>query len=107
EAHECTICLDAYADGELVKQLPCGHSYHAACIDEWLRKSAVCPLCKHMLWCGGARVCVPRRARLRRARGEPAVDARTRPHLPASLNTRPLPPPHPGTPSPCRCCPCT
>jgi hypothetical protein len=41
---ECTICLCAFADGELIKRLPCGHAYHSQCIDTWLHKSATCPL---------------------------------------------------------------
>jgi hypothetical protein len=43
-AEDCTICLCGFAEGELIKRLPCGHDYHAACIDMWLQKSATCPL---------------------------------------------------------------
>ena len=31
-------------EGELVKQLPCQHMYHAPCIDQWLVVSKVSPL---------------------------------------------------------------
>ena len=57
---ECSICLVAYTLGDELKDLPCGHCFHNACIDEWLlRKSRplatesqfvhsmpMCPLCK-------------------------------------------------------------
>jgi hypothetical protein len=50
EPEECIICLSSYEDGEVVRKLPCGHAYHAQCIDAWLLKSATCPLCKDTLW---------------------------------------------------------
>lgn len=48
---ECAICLCEFNEDELVKQLPCEHVYHAACIDRWLLKEREttlpsCPLCK-------------------------------------------------------------
>ena len=30
------MCLAPFEAGELVRELPCGHLYHKACIDEWL-----------------------------------------------------------------------
>ena len=30
----CAICYDDYRSSDTVKHLPCGHFYHAACIDE-------------------------------------------------------------------------
>jgi hypothetical protein len=39
-----------YEHGDLVKQLPCNHCYHAACIDQWLRQNCMCPLCKQSVW---------------------------------------------------------
>lgn len=57
---ECSICLVAYTLGDELRDLPCQHCFHRACIDEWLlRKSRplatqsqfvhrmpTCPLCK-------------------------------------------------------------
>ena len=43
----CAICLEDVAEGEVVRSLPCLHSYHAACIDRWLGQSAECCVCKH------------------------------------------------------------
>lgn len=33
----CSICMGDYDPGaDRLKRLPCGHSYHIACIDAWL-----------------------------------------------------------------------
>ncbi|CAM9493340.1 unnamed protein product [Scytosiphon promiscuus] len=42
----CTICLASYEEEELIKVLPCGHDFHSGCLDSWLERKAVCPLCK-------------------------------------------------------------
>jgi hypothetical protein len=42
----CNICLCDYEANETVKTLPCGHCYHAPCIDRWLRSVSNCPVCK-------------------------------------------------------------
>ncbi|KAK4266771.1 hypothetical protein QN277_023648 [Acacia crassicarpa] len=46
EDAECCICLCAYEDGAELRELPCGHHFHADCIDKWLIINANCPLCK-------------------------------------------------------------
>jgi len=43
---QCMVCLSDFADGEDVRRLPCGHVFHAPCIDEWLRRCTDCPICK-------------------------------------------------------------
>jgi len=44
---ECVICLQNFSRGDVVKRLPCLHSFHESCIDIWLKKgSHVCPICK-------------------------------------------------------------
>ncbi|CAO2150471.1 unnamed protein product [Urochloa humidicola] len=44
----CSVCLGELAeDGEALKMLmPCKHYFHAACVDQWLRKRATCPICR-------------------------------------------------------------
>jgi hypothetical protein len=43
----CPICLCEMVIGDICKELPiCRHVYHTECIDEWLCRSAVCPLCR-------------------------------------------------------------
>ncbi|KAL0464752.1 UNVERIFIED_CONTAM: E3 ubiquitin-protein ligase [Sesamum latifolium] len=46
EDAECCICLCAYDDGTELRELPCLHHFHSACIDKWLHINATCPLCK-------------------------------------------------------------
>ena len=38
---ECSICLEGDAD----VLLPCGHRYHADCLDRWFETRQVCPTC--------------------------------------------------------------
>lgn len=42
----CVICCCHFMAGEAVKLLPCMHMYHQACIDAWLERSHVCPVCQ-------------------------------------------------------------
>jgi len=46
DSNECTICLQEYEDGEVLKRLPCLHRFHEGCIDRWLLQSKYCPVCK-------------------------------------------------------------
>ncbi|KAG8048194.1 hypothetical protein GUJ93_ZPchr0008g12660 [Zizania palustris] len=41
----CVICHVEFEEGELLVSLPCKHSYHSDCINQWLQLSKVCPLC--------------------------------------------------------------
>lgn len=43
----CAVCLDDFAGSTSVKVLPCRHGFHVPCIDEWLARSDLCPICKH------------------------------------------------------------
>ena len=46
EAEEtCAVCLSALLDGERVRRLQCRHCFHSVCLDDWLVRRAVCPLC--------------------------------------------------------------
>jgi len=47
EETSCSVCLADLADGEAVRVLqPCMHYFHPACVEEWLRNKATCPLCR-------------------------------------------------------------
>lgn len=47
EDNLCTICLGDYKEKEILRILPgCGHAFHIACIDMWLRQHHTCPVCR-------------------------------------------------------------
>ena len=41
----CAVCLGPLLEGELVRLLQCRHVFHQLCLDGWLARRAVCPLC--------------------------------------------------------------
>ncbi|RCV23634.1 hypothetical protein SEVIR_5G021500v4 [Setaria viridis] len=45
---ECAVCIAELLDGDEARALPrCGHRFHAACVDAWLRRRhTTCPLCR-------------------------------------------------------------
>ncbi|CAF4821896.1 unnamed protein product [Pieris macdunnoughi] len=45
----CPICLKNFKKSEKVKQMPCNHIFHPACILTWLEKTNSCPFCRHEL----------------------------------------------------------
>ncbi|XP_078325705.1 uncharacterized protein LOC111122894 [Crassostrea virginica] len=50
EDHEgpgCRVCLSSFRSGDKLCTLPCKHDYHAACVKEWLKRNASCPICRH------------------------------------------------------------
>jgi hypothetical protein len=46
DEHSCRVCLEDYSDGEELRVLPCFHRFHKSCIDEWLQRKKLCPLCQ-------------------------------------------------------------
>ncbi|KAJ7964222.1 RING-H2 finger protein [Quillaja saponaria] len=47
ELLECVICLSAFEEGEIGRNLPkCGHAFHVECIDMWLHSHSNCPICR-------------------------------------------------------------
>ena len=47
EQPTCAICLCEFSEGDKLKVLRCGHSFHGACIDPWLiNEKALCPVCR-------------------------------------------------------------
>lgn len=46
-ALDCPVCLGQVEAGEKVRRLPkCAHSFHADCVDAWLRANSTCPMCR-------------------------------------------------------------
>lgn len=48
---DCCICLNNFERGEMLVALPCHkkHSFHSACVRQWLRKQNCCPLCQKLV----------------------------------------------------------
>jgi len=46
ELRSCCVCLEDVCCGNKVRTLPCLHTFHAECAEEWLKKKKVCPLCQ-------------------------------------------------------------
>ena len=46
ELRTCCVCLEEVCREQRVRTLPCLHTFHADCAEEWLQKKKVCPLCQ-------------------------------------------------------------
>ncbi|KAF3453039.1 hypothetical protein FNV43_RR03472 [Rhamnella rubrinervis] len=42
----CSICQEDYVEEDELGTLDCGHSFHIACIKQWLGYKNICPICK-------------------------------------------------------------
>ncbi|CBI25581.3 probable E3 ubiquitin-protein ligase RHG1A [Vitis vinifera] len=42
----CSICQEDYVEDDELGVLDCDHSFHSACIQQWLRSKNLCPICK-------------------------------------------------------------
>jgi hypothetical protein len=47
ECRSCCICLNDFGFGDKVKILPCIHQFHCDCINTWLNKNKICPICRN------------------------------------------------------------
>lgn len=46
---DCGICLESFTDGDELIHLPCGHKFHSACLDPWIRSCGDCPYCRRCI----------------------------------------------------------
>ncbi|KAF8706401.1 hypothetical protein HU200_030666 [Digitaria exilis] len=46
---DCPVCLHTFSAEETLRAMPCSHAFHHQCISQWLRRNAICPLCRHPL----------------------------------------------------------
>lgn len=53
----CAVCLGDFSAAQALRRLPCGHKFHQVCIDKWLTRRKVCPLClqdvEEITFCSG------------------------------------------------------
>lgn len=45
-SQESYLLQEEYVAGDEVGRLRCEHSYHAVCVNQWLRLKNWCPICK-------------------------------------------------------------
>lgn len=50
----CAICLDDFKARDFQRTLPCKHHFHRDCIDECLRRSSACPICRQCVCASAA-----------------------------------------------------
>jgi hypothetical protein len=41
---DCPICVDKLTSPRC--RLTCGHTFHASCVEKWLRRVPSCPMCR-------------------------------------------------------------
>ncbi|KAG0451188.1 hypothetical protein HPP92_026344 [Vanilla planifolia] len=46
---DCCICLENFWDGDGLLRLQCGHRFHSACLQPWLRTCGDCPYCRNKI----------------------------------------------------------
>ena len=46
DTHNCIVCMCEIEENEECKKLQCGHMFHSNCIDNWLRRTLECPMCR-------------------------------------------------------------
>ncbi|CAI8604843.1 unnamed protein product [Vicia faba] len=46
---DCGICLESFTDGDRLIHLQCGHKFHSACLDPWIRSCGDCPYCRRCI----------------------------------------------------------
>lgn len=42
----CSICIEDFVAGDVIRELPCTHKFHKTCVDPWLISKHNCPNCK-------------------------------------------------------------
>ena len=46
---DCSICFEDFNPRDTIPLIKCGHIYHDVCLNKWLQKQNVCPLCKRVV----------------------------------------------------------
>ena len=45
----CIVCMCDIEYNDECKKLDCGHTFHIECIDNWLRRTLECPMCRNVI----------------------------------------------------------
>ena len=45
----CIVCMCEIEENEDCKKLECGHIFHSTCIDNWLKRTLECPMCRNII----------------------------------------------------------
>lgn len=45
----CSICLETFADNDLICELKCDHKFHPSCIQSWILEKGTCPMCRSIV----------------------------------------------------------
>ncbi|KAK8558660.1 hypothetical protein V6N13_098306 [Hibiscus sabdariffa] len=48
-SRDCSICLESFGEEDVLARLPCGHRFHFACLDPWVRTCGDCPYCRRSI----------------------------------------------------------
>ncbi|TYG71906.1 hypothetical protein E1A91_D05G417500v1 [Gossypium mustelinum] len=46
DQEDCMICLEELEVGFYASRMPCSHTFHGDCIENWLKQSHYCPICR-------------------------------------------------------------
>ncbi|GMI83695.1 hypothetical protein like AT1G49850 [Hibiscus trionum] len=49
ELRDCSICLESFGEEDVLARLLCGHRFHFACLDPWVRTCGDCPYCRRSI----------------------------------------------------------
>ena len=47
--NNCIVCMCEIEENEECKKLKCGHMFHSNCIDNWLKRTLECPMCRNII----------------------------------------------------------
>ena len=46
---ECVICLEEMTEDQMLTLVRCSHIYHKECLEKWIYKNSICPLCDYLI----------------------------------------------------------
>ncbi|KAK4954093.1 hypothetical protein LTR66_013583 [Elasticomyces elasticus] len=49
DRERCLICADEFKHHDSLAAMPCNHSFHGFCLEQWLDNSHMCPTCRYAL----------------------------------------------------------